>query len=226
MSKDQASKLRSTVGKDVRRRLSRSGIVETVSGGGFDLLIVQNFLSPSECAGLIALIDDNARPSTLYAGTEIDGFRTSFSCDLNPAEPLVALIEARISALTGLDPRYGEALQGQRYSPGQQFKPHHDYFHVSEPYWEAERLNGGQRTWTGMIYLNAPEGGGETNFPKAGLCLNPQPAMLVLWNNMKDDGSPQDNSIHEGCAVLAGTKYVVTKWYRERFWAANGGRKV
>jgi prolyl 4-hydroxylase len=222
----QASKIRATFGKDVRRRLSKVPTVQTISGGGFDLLVVQNFLSHSECAGLVTLIDDNARPSTLYAGTEIDGFRTSFSCDLNPAEPLVALIEARISALTGIDPRYGEALQGQRYGTGQQFKPHHDYFHVSEPYWESERLNGGQRTWTGMVYLNKPEGGGETNFPKAGLCLSPQPAMLVLWNNMKDDGSPQDNSIHEGCAVSSGTKYVVTKWYRERFWAASSGRKV
>jgi prolyl 4-hydroxylase len=221
MNKDQASKIRATTGKDVRRRLTKTGVVETVSGGGLDLLIIQNFLNAFECAGLMALIDDNARPSTLYAGTEIDGFRTSFSCDLNPHNPLIAVVEARIAALTGIDPRHGEALQGQRYAPGQQFKPHHDYFHVSEPYWEAERLNGGQRTWTGMIYLNQPEGGGETNFPKAGLCLNPQPAMLVLWNNMKDDGSPQDASIHEGCAVRAGTKYVVTKWFRERFWAAN-----
>jgi prolyl 4-hydroxylase len=221
MTKDQASKIRASFGKDVRRRLTKSGVVETLSGGGFDLLVVQNFLSAPECAGIMALIDDNARPSTLYAGTEIDGFRTSFSCDLNPHDPLIAAVEARIAALTGIDPRHGEALQGQRYAPGQQFKPHHDYFHVSEPYWEAERLNGGQRTWTGMIYLNQPEGGGETNFPKAGLCLNPQPAMLVLWNNMKEDGSPQDASIHEGCAVQAGTKYVVTKWYRERFWAAN-----
>jgi prolyl 4-hydroxylase len=209
------------IGKDVRRRLGKSPAVQSVQGGGFDLQIVQNFLSLAECAGLIALIDAGAQPSTLYAGTEIDGFRTSFSCNLDPSDPLVAQIEARIGALTGIDPRYGEALQGQRYGPGQQFKPHHDYFHVSEPYWEAERLNGGQRTWTGMIYLNQPDGGGETNFPKAGLCLTPQPAMLVLWNNMKDDGSPQDSSIHEGCAVLGGTKYIVTKWYRERFWGAG-----
>jgi prolyl 4-hydroxylase len=221
MTRDQVSKIRASFGKDVRRRLTKTGVVETLSGGGFDLLVVQNFLSGAECAGMMALIDDNARPSTLYAGTEIDGFRTSFSCDLNPHDPLIAVVEARIAALTGIDPRHGEALQGQRYAPGQQFKPHHDYFHVSEPYWEAERLNGGQRTWTGMIYLNQPEGGGETNFPKAALCLNPLPAMLVLWNNMKDDGSPQDTSIHEGCAVQAGTKYVVTKWFRERFWAAN-----
>ena len=221
MYQDQASKNRATIGKDVRRRVRKFG-AEQIIGGGFELFAIPDFLSPNECAGLIALIDHNARPSTLYAGTEVDGFRTSFSCDLNPADPLVAAIETRISALTGIDPRYGEALQGQRYAPGQQFKPHHDFFHVSEPYWEAERLNGGQRTWTGMIYLNQPEGGGETNFPKAGLCLSPEPAMLVLWNNMKDDGSPQDNSIHEGCAVVGGAKYIVTKWYRERFWGRGG----
>jgi prolyl 4-hydroxylase len=209
------------IGKDVRRKLGKAPAAQVISGGGFDLHVVQNFLSRAECAGLIALIDADAVPSSLYAGTEIDGFRTSFSCNLDPFEPLVASIEARISALTGIDPRHGEALQGQRYGPGQQFKPHHDYFHTSEAYWEPERLNGGQRSWTGMIYLNQPDGGGETNFPKAGLCLSPQPGMLVLWNNMKNDGSPQDNSIHEGCAVLGGTKYIVTKWFRERFWARS-----
>ena len=67
----------------------------------------------------------------------------------------------------GVDKRCGETLQGQRYAVGQQFKPHHDFFHTEQSYWQKEKPRGGQRSWTGMIYLNEPERGGETNFPNA-----------------------------------------------------------
>ena len=206
------------IGKSVRKRLARHDRIEIVGSGLLDLYIVQGFLLEQECADLIQLIDDTSRPSTLYEGTEIPGFRTSYSGDLNPFHPLVQIIEGRICNLMGLDKRSGETLQGQRYQVGQQFKPHHDYFHTNEAYWQLERPRGGQRSWTAMIYLNEPEAGGETNFPNAGLCVSPRTAMLVLWNNMDAIGAPNDLTPHEGCPVTAGTKYIVTKWFREHFW--------
>jgi prolyl 4-hydroxylase len=216
------SKLGSTklaaFGKDIRRRLKRHERVEIVSGGGLDLFIVQGFLTPQECTDVMAMVDANSRPSTLYKGTEIEGYRTSDSGDLDPFHPLVQTIEGRICNLMGVDKRFGETLQGQRYAVGQQFKPHHDYFFESQSYWEMERNRGGQRSWTAMIYLNEPGGGGETNFPKAGMCVTPRSAMLVLWNNMDEIGAPNELTLHEGVPVTAGTKYIVTKWFRERFW--------
>ncbi len=206
------------IGKSVRKRLIRHDRVEVVGSGLLDLYIVQGFLLEQECTDLMQLIDDTSRPSTVYEGTEIPGFRTSYSGDLDPFHPLVQIIEGRICNLMGLDKRSGETLQGQRYAVGQQFKPHHDYFHTSEAYWQLERPRGGQRSWTAMIYLNEPESGGETNFPNAGLCVSPRTAMLVLWNNMDALGAPNDLTMHEGCPVTAGTKYIVTKWFREHFW--------
>ena len=208
-------------GKTVRRRLKKHERVEIVAAGGFDLFIVQGFLTQEECDTVIALIDVGAKPSTLYAGTEISGFRTSYSGNLDPWHPVISTIETRICRLMGIDKRHGETLQGQRYAVGQQFKPHHDYFFTSQDYWAAERLQGGQRSWTAMIYLNEPEKGGETNFGKVGMCITPRTAMLVMWNNMDEIGAPLDLSQHEGMAVEAGTKYIVTKWFRERFWAGN-----
>jgi prolyl 4-hydroxylase len=210
--------------KPVRRRLKKHDRVEIIGQMGFDLYVVQNFMTPEECAELCALIDANSRPSTLYAGTEVNGFRTSYSCDLEPVHPLILKVEGRICTLMGLDHRYGETVQGQRYEVGQQFKPHHDFFHSSEDYWENERQMGGQRTWTAMIYLNEPESGGETNFTKAGLCIQPRTAMLVIWNNMDEMGAPNDIAIHEGCPVTGGSKYIVTKWFRERFWCGHLSR--
>jgi hypothetical protein len=46
--------------------------------------------------------------------------------------------------------------------------------------------------------------------------------MLLLWNNADLSGAPNPLTLHEGCAVEAGAKYVVTKWYRERFWLGSG----
>jgi prolyl 4-hydroxylase len=118
----------------------------------------------------------------------------------------------------GVSYRHGETLQGQVYEVGQQFKPHYDYFLKGASYWDDMQKGGGQRSWTGMIYLNEPAAGGETHFPSAGLKVQPRTAMLVLWNNMDVDGTPNMATLHEGMPVLAGTKYIVTKWFRERFW--------
>ena len=206
------------IGKTGRRKLKKHNRVEIVAGGGLDLYIVQHFMTPEECAEMVALIESNPFPSKLYKGTEQPGFRTSSSCNLDPHHPLVARIEGRICTLLGVDRRHGETLQGQRYAVGQQFKPHYDHFFPSQPYWEDERKAGGQRSWTAMIYLNEPGGGGETNFPNAGMCVSPRTAMLLIWNNMDMIGAPNTLTLHEGVPVTAGTKYIVTKWFRERFW--------
>src|SRR3546814_3848935 len=71
-------------------------------------------------------------------------------------------ISRRIDDLLGINPMCGEPVQGQRYLPGQQFKPHNDWFYTTEKYWQLERKRGGQRSWTAMAFLNQVEEGGET----------------------------------------------------------------
>lgn len=206
------------------KRLRRNPAVGVIEQGGMTVYQHPEFLDPAACGALMAAIDAQPRPSTLY-GDDDDGFRTSFSCDLSPDLPIVRMLDERLAALTGLDLRNGEAAQGQRYAPGQQFKLHHDYFHTDQPYWEAERANGGQRSWTAMLYLNQPEAGGETNFGTAGICVSPQTGLLLVWNNMDAAGHPNPASLHEGCPVGSGTKYIITKWYRERFWVGHLQRR-
>jgi prolyl 4-hydroxylase len=208
--------------RTVRRSLARLGNrVQTLSQGGMDIHLIAHFVTPEEALGLVQRIDANAAPSTLYAGTEVEGFRTSYSGNLDPTDPFVDAIDARITAAMGLDKRFGEGMQGQRYTVGQLFKPHHDYFFTDQPYWQEERVQGGQRSWTAMLYLNNVPSGGETNFNRAGLCLTPVAGTLVIWNNMDADGLPNFQAQHEGCPVHDGVKYVVTKWFRERFWVGH-----
>lgn len=188
----------------------------TVPARGMTMIVVPSFLDAPVCAALAALIDAGAQRSTLFEG--VNDFRTSDSCNFDPRHPLVQAVEARIAAATGIDPLHGETMQGQRYAPGQQFRPHHDYFHTDQPYWPAEERRGGQRTWTVMIYLGLPEKGGETEFPRAGVRLAPRLGTLVAWRNLTAGGEPDPATLHHGMPVEAGMKYVVTKWYRERPW--------
>ncbi len=206
------------IGRVTTARLARNPVVQPVIGQGLDLYCVQNFLTIEECGGLIAMIDSDRKPSGLLSATEDPDFRTSESCDLDRWHPFVNAIDRRICDLLAMDPRRGETMQGQRYSVGQQFKGHHDYFHVSEIYWQTERKRGGQRSWTAMIYLDDPESGGETLFSAAGLKVTPRTAMLLAWNNMDKKGAPNIQAFHESLPVIAGQKNIVTKWFRERFW--------
>ncbi|WP_373489192.1 2OG-Fe(II) oxygenase [Blastomonas sp.] len=182
--------------------------------------VYQDFLSKAECRGLIAMINADAVPSELYrsAKQEEDGFRTSFSCNLDRWDPNVLHIDDRICKLMGINPRHGETLQGQRYKVGQQFKPHQDYFHDTEPYWPRERKAGGQRSWTAMAFLNEPKSGGETEFPSLRFKMLPRTGMLLIWNNMGPDGRPNPHTLHSGNPVTSGTKYIITKWYRRGHW--------
>jgi len=206
------------IGRSTSARLTRHTHVQYVAGEGIDLFCYQDFLTPEECGALVAMIDTDRKPSGLLATTDDPDFRTSESCDLERWHPFVDGIDQRICALMGMKPRQGETMQGQRYAVGQQFKAHHDYFHVSESYWQAERVRGGQRSWTAMIYLDEPQSGGETLFPTAGLKVTPRKAMLLAWNNMDRKGEPNPNALHESMPVTAGQKNIVTKWFRERYW--------
>ncbi len=215
-----ASPVRQLAGAQVAARLDDNPAVTAVRIEGVQVYYHPDFLSAAECAALIRLIDGNRRPSTLLSESKDQNFRTSESCDMDRWSPDVRPTDERIAALLGIDPARGETMQGQRYAPGQQFRAHNDWFSENAPYWANMQRTGGQRTWTAMIYLNDVEEGGATWFPQAGIRIAPKRGMLLAWNNMKADGSPNELTLHEGMAVVSGVKYVITKWFREGAWIA------
>ncbi|WP_293880293.1 2OG-Fe(II) oxygenase [Sphingomonas sp.] len=206
------------IGRNTAARLNRNPAVQMVAGQGIELYVHENFLTLEECGGLVAMIDADRKPSALLSQTDDAEFRTSESCDLDRWNPFVEMIDRRICALMGMKPKQGETMQGQRYDVGQQFKAHHDYFHVGEDYWIDQKKRGGQRSWTAMIYLDEPESGGETWFSAAGLRVSPRTGMLLAWNNTDRQGAVNAQALHESLPVMAGLKNVVTKWFRERYW--------
>ena len=69
-----------------------------------------------------------------------------------------------------------------------------------------------------MVYLSPVEEGGETHFSALGFMVPPREGCLLMWNNLDSDGAPSPYSMHAAKPVIAGTKYVLTKWFRERPW--------
>jgi len=216
------SPVRRFIGEQVQARLDADPRMERLPT---DLAVAyrcRNYLDAAQCRQLIAMIDADRRPSTLLSDRGDTAFRTSESCDMDRWAPAVRAIDEGIAGLLGIAPENAETMQGQRYAVGQHFRPHHDYFHENESYWPVMKASGGQRTWTAMIYLNDVEEGGATWFPQAGLRVAPQRGLLLAWNNMAADGSPNPATLHEGSAVTEGVKYIVTKWFREGPWVTAG----
>lgn len=206
------------IGAVVRAHLDRHPAVEKVAVEGAEVYYVPRLLTRHDCAEIVRVINRRAVPSTLYRGTETAGFRTSFTHHFEREDPLTRSVETYVSDLLGMDDNYSETMQGQRYQKGQEFKHHFDYFSVGEGYWQQEADKGGQRTWTAMICLHEAKEGGETDFPHLGTSFKPPVGAMLVWNNMRPDGTPNPKTLHAGMPVKKGIKHVITKWYRQEPW--------
>ncbi len=207
--------IRSELASPAGRLRSTAG-VQRVPTPELELFIARRFLDPELCRGLIVRIDAGRRPSRIADDIGDAHFRTSETCELDSADPVVAEVDTAIGALLGLPPELGEPIQGQRYAPGQEFKPHTDTFEPTGADYFQHCAERGNRSWTAMVYLNEPEEGGATRFKAIGKIVQPETGKLLAWNNLLPDGRPNPATLHQGMKVRQGTKYILTKWFRER----------
>lgn len=127
------------VGAMVRKRLDADAQAYKIPTDRAEIYAIGNFLSPEECQRLMRMIDAVARPSELHETAYVAKFRTSYSGNFNPHDPFVKAISRRIDDTLGLPGKVGESIQGQRYLPGQEFKPHNDWFYTDQEYWNSRR---------------------------------------------------------------------------------------
>ncbi|ARU56900.1 2OG-Fe(II) oxygenase [Oleiphilus messinensis] len=183
-----------------------------------ELYVVENFLNKEECDAIISRIRSSLRRSTIVETAEPDQyFRTSKTCDLGELnDEFIKAIDERICRYIGIDESYSEAIQGQYYEVGEEFKAHTDYFEASDPSFRKITEHAGQRSWTFMIYLNETKSGGETDFLKLGKSFKPSQGTAVIWNNLDCYGKPNINTMHHAKPVLEGYKAIITKWFRTK----------
>lgn len=183
------------------------------------VVVFGGLLSHEECDALRALAAPRLARSetvaTVTGGSEVNEARTSDGMFFERAEfELCDRIERRIAMLVNWPLQNGEGLQVLRYRPGAEYLPHHDYFDPEQPGTPSVLARGGQRVGTVVMYLNTPERGGATTFPDSGLSVAPIKGNAVFFSY--DRPHPATLTLHAGAPVLAGEKWVATKWLRER----------
>lgn len=181
------------------------------------IVVFRNLVSDAECDALIELARPRlSRSETVVNHTgqsEVNAARTSQGMFFSRGEGgLVNAIEARIAALLNWPVERGEGLQVLRYGVGAEYRPHFDYFDPAQPGTQAILKRGGQRVGTLLMYLNTPASGGATTFPDAGIEVQALRGSAVFFSYSQP--SPLTRTLHGGAPVLAGEKWVATKWLR------------
>ncbi len=184
------------------------------------VLTVDTLLSADECRLLVAMASPHLHRSMTV--NPLDGLplemplRTSSDAQLDPLDEDLALrlVQLRMCAAAGIELAHAEPLTVLRYQPGEEYRPHRDYMPPGGV--ERDRPEAGNRLRTICAYLNDVEAGGATAFPIAGTEVAPLAGRAVIFDNLRDDGSPDPDSLHAGTPVLRGVKWLATLWLRQR----------
>lgn len=138
--------------------------------------------------------------------------RTSLSTDQQwfnaELDDAIAGIERRICETLRVDAVTLEPWQAVRYRNRGRFQLHHDAgLFAGDPE--------GERELTLLLYLQTPLEGGDTVFPDLRLRVSAVAGRLVVWRNLRDDGTVDPAKRHAAQPVRRGGKTILTTWSRQ-----------
>ncbi len=191
------------------------------------IVLFGNLLSAEECTQLIEASRLKLQRSTVVnaetGAYDVHPHRTSSGTHFERGEnELIRRIEQRIAELIDYPVENGEPIQILHYLPGAEYKPHYDYFDPAQPGNEKVLAMGGQRIATLVMYLNDVEAGGSTVFPSIGLDVLPRRGSAVYFAYTTESGDTDARTLHGGSPVVAGEKWIATKWLRQRRYGGAG----
>jgi prolyl 4-hydroxylase len=210
------------VAKNKYRNKQKSPLIKPViSLNSPRLMVFDNLLSDAECDTLIALSKAKMQDSTVVDPTTGQYVkhpeRISRGTHLShQSSEVVIEIESRITQLLGFMLNQQEAIQILHYQVGGEYRPHYDFFPPTDTGSQPAIAQAGQRLATLIMYLNTPAQGGSTDLPNIGLSVTAKKGSAVYFENIDQNGLPDHNTLHAGAPVLAGEKWIATKWFRER----------
>lgn len=178
------------------------------------VFVIENVLNTHEIQHLIELGHNKLHRSSVGSGSNgfVSSTRTSKNGWIGHNETwVVREVMKKLVRILDMkypdDLKYMEQLQYLEYEEGEKYENHYD-FGVTD--------TGYQRFSTLLLYLQTPEEGGGTSFPKAfngkGLEVKASPGSAVLFYSMLKDGNADIKSLHAGMKVINGTKKCATLW--------------
>lgn len=183
---------------------------------------IHDIISDQEAEYLRKLALPKLSRSTVQskAGLTTSDFRIAKTAWLSKeSDPIVCKIEKRLSGILNLNFHGSEDIQVVNYGLGGFYGPHLDSARESsiDTYNSVpiSNLASNDRLATILLYLNQVEAGGSTVFPRLNLTVLPMERSAVVWYNIKRNGLSDEQTLHTGCPVLLGSKWIATKWPRE-----------
>jgi prolyl 4-hydroxylase len=185
--------------------------------GCVNAMLFAGLILPAECVALIDLAKKCGKPALVCdektGALRASSVRTNLMSWVPQDNMLVTVLDQRIALLTGLPLKNQEPLQVLHYRKGEEYAPHFDAFPEST---KSHEKHGGNRISTVILYLSEVAQGGTTTLPEMGLSVHPHPGLGLYFNNVGRDGQILQKSLHAGDPVIAGEKWIATKWIRER----------
>ncbi|GAB1310628.1 Prolyl 4-hydroxylase alpha subunit domain-containing protein [Madurella fahalii] len=162
------------------------------------IIYIHNLITPTEIASLLETAEPKFAPSQVnkFGRQQQTSDRTSSSAGLPRDDPTVACVLDRARNFMGTMLRDGWDEMGPpqlvRYTSGQRFNVHHDWFDY--PQWAKD----GQRKWNRVAsffsILQDNCTGGETHFPHAKPIAPPSPRGEPVWQGGADDKTQKDGA--------------------------------
>ncbi|HUO82811.1 MAG TPA: 2OG-Fe(II) oxygenase [Gammaproteobacteria bacterium] len=186
--------------------------------------VCAGFLTPEECDHLVALARPFLAPSKVItnSGQMERRLHERTSEEMAVQEQIkdvvVWNVEQRLADFACLPVEHGEPLMILHYGRGDEYRPHVDYFDPRIQSNAVQLARAGQRIVTVLTYLSDVEDGGATSFPKIGLRVKAEKGKALLFRNSRADGEVEPLTQHAGEPVLAGEKWLATRWIREWDW--------
>lgn len=172
---------------------------------------VHNALNQEECKQLILMSLNSMRVARTFGGKS--GSRIATVAKIYKQNDLTKKVQEIVKQKSGLSVKNQEPINIVNYKIGGEYKKHFDAF---DSHFEDVLMNGGNRAFTALFYLNDNFAGGETEFVNInGLKIKPETGKLILWKNLNDDGTLDKNSLHAGLPVTNGEKWILIIWVRE-----------
>mmetsp|Transcript_26898 Transcript_26898/g.58722 ORF Transcript_26898/g.58722 Transcript_26898/m.58722 type:complete len:357 (-) Transcript_26898:792-1862(-) len=186
--------------------------------------VYHNFLTTAEVTHILKLAAPQMKRSTVVGPNNtgvVDDIRTSAGTFLNRnQDDVIKAIEHRLALWSNLPESHQEDMQVLRYGVTNKYGPH---------------IDGLERVMSVLIYLVAPDEGGETAFPMSNGWLHPEMGeqtqgpfsacakghvaykprrgdALMFYDTMPDYRMTDQNSMHTGCPVVKGVKWNAVKW--------------
>jgi prolyl 4-hydroxylase len=205
---------------DINRELIRRDI-----NNGPIIAEFKNVFSPQECDEIIAVGKKLVQPSLVgFDFGQDEKVRNSSHAWLAREEhPSIARASKLVSELTNLPVENQEKFQLVRYQKGQKYNHHFDACNPSAGDYKECIENSkhhGARKFTFLIYLNDVFYGGETDFPKVNMKIQPRKGSAVLFRNLIGNTRESDPlSLHAGLPPTQNEeKWIINVWTRDTLY--------